>query len=549
MSKLSKRSLGLPSTGKCVYLDGWWDFSFEGGSWQKQPVPGCFDASGEYHFRKGRGTYRRQVECAGGLSELCCDGVGLRAEFFWDGEPIGQEFTAFTPVKLRFDAGAPGCHELQIVCDNTPEDTPEAQFRKEFEFYGYGGIYRPVSLRSLPSVYFSYVRVLPIPDDGSIVLHTELCGGTNPIEVLIDGHSCGTLPGPGEATIEVPNARLWSLEEPNLHHLELQCGQDIYTCRFGLRKIEAKNGRLLLNGQPMKVAGVNRHDLFPDTGAYVSPAQLRHDLTAIKSAGFNMIRGAHYSQSQAMLDLADELGILVWDEILGWEYPAESLANPEFQRRQCDALTRMIRASINHPCIVLWGFLNEAATDSPGARECIGKLCEVARALDPSRPLTYATMLPDKDICLDLIDVISLNIYPGWYFGTSFPFDGTFVRTYMEELLAKLRARPELAGKPLLISEIGGAALLGDHSGRRWSEEYQAKLVECAVRNALSLPECAGLLLWQFCDSPVEDGKWMMGRPRGYNNKGLVDEYRRPKLAWRLFPQLLEECGILTTNH
>ena len=526
-------------------LDGWWDFSFEGGPWQSQPVPGCFDATGEYHFKKGRGTYRRQVEWPGGLTELSCDGVGLRAVFLWDGQRIGEEFTAFTPIQLRFDAGSPGVHELQVICDNTVEDTPDAQFRKEFDFYGFGGVYRPISLRRLPSVFFDYVRVIPCPDNGSIALHIELGGGTQAIEVTIDGCPCGTLPGPGDATITVPQARLWSPQAPNLHHLRLQCGTDVYECRFGLRKIEAKNGVLYLNGQPMKVAGINRHDLFPDTGAYVSPAQLRHDLTAIKMAGFNMVRGSHYPQSQAMLDLADELGIMVWDETLGWEYPAEALGNAVFQRRQCDALTRMIRASVNHPCIVFWGFLNEAFTDSPEARECVGKLCQVARSLDPSRLLTYATMLPDKDLCLDLIDVVSVNIYPGWYSGAEYPFNGANVRTYIEELLAKLHSQPKLAGKPLLISEIGGAALIGDHSGRRWSEEYQAELVECAVRNALSLPDCAGLLLWQFCDSPAQEGKWMLSRPRGYNNKGLVDEYRRPKLAWSLFPQLLEECGIV----
>ena len=91
-----------------------------------------------------------------------------------------------------------------------------------------------------------------------------------------------------------------------------------------------------------------------------------------------------------------------------------------------------------------------------------------------------------------------------------------------------------------MISEIGAASFIGDHSRRRWSEEYHAQLVKCAVQHILDSDDFCGILLWQFCNSPVDDNSRIMMRPRGYNNKGLVDEYRQPKQAWKLFPEILK---------
>ena len=522
-----------------ISLDGMWDFTFENGSKTTLPVPGCFDASETYRYCKGKGSYSRKVN-GSGIMELTCDGLGLRADIFWDDRKIYSEVSAYTPFKICFDAGADREHELKIVCDNTIEDTPESEFRSFYDFYGFGGIYREITLRKLPETTFDYVRILSDIENGSIELYIELSGKEQEITVMIDDEICGKLPGSGDGVFQVPMPELWSPEKPHLHCLHLDCGCDHYKCRFGLRKIEGRDGRIFLNGQPLKLIGVNRHDVYPDSGAAVTKEQLYTDLQMIKNAGFNMIRGAHYPQSQMMLDIADELGLLVWDEILGWENPNESLNDPEFQRRQCDGLARMIKNSVNHPSVILWGFLNEAATNEVAARECIGKFYHKVRELDDSRLITFASMYGEKDVCLDLVDVISFNTYPGWYGGTNTFFEKTLVTDKLEELRAFVKADPKLSDKPILISEIGAASFIGDHSRKRWSEEYHAQLVECAVEYTLKSQDFSGILLWQFCNSPVDDNLRIMMRPRGYNNKGLVDEYRRPKEAWKLFPDILK---------
>lgn len=150
-------------------------------------------------------------------------------------------------------------------------------------------------------------------------------------------------------------------------------------------------------------------------------------------------------------------------------------------------------------------------------------------------------MFGDKDLCLDFVDVISFNTYPGWYNGTHTFFEDAIVTNALQDLHTFVRNEPALRDKPVIISEIGAASFIGEHSGRRWSEEYHAQLVECAVKWVLNNDDSSGILLWQFCNSPVDDNIRIMMRPRGYNNKGLVDEYRNPKMVWKLFPEILKK--------
>ena len=521
-----------------IKLNDIWDFSFNDGPQTSVTVPNCFDTLKEYQFKRGIGTYSQTVEASGQV-ELFYEALGLRAKIYWDENLIWEEKTPYTPNKIKFDAGSLQLHTLKIVCDNTIDDSCESEFRSFYDFYGFGGIFHNITLRKLPTTAFDYVKVIPNIENKSIDLQVKLFGPYEEIKVYIDDVFVGLLPETLTANIKVPNGKLWSPETPNLHKLTLISNLDTYTCNFGLRKIEAKDGKIYLNNQEIKLVGVNRHEVHPSCGAATSKEIILQDLKMIKAAGFNMIRGAHYPQCEDLLNAADSLGILIWNEIIGWGPTIESLINQEFQSRQCDSLTRMITTSINHPSIIMWGFLNEGATDKIEARPCVSLLYNTAKALDDSRLITYASMYGEKDLCLDLVDVVNFNTYPGWYGGTHTFFEQNLVIPKLNELLNFVKSNPSIANKPVIISEIGAAAFIGDHSKRRWSEEYQASLIECAVNYTLNNPDYSGILLWQFCNSPVDDNIRIMMRPRGYNNKGLVDEYRREKLAWKLFPKIL----------
>lgn len=125
--------------------------------------------------------------------------------------------------------------------------------------------------------------------------------------------------------------------------------------------------------------------------------------------------------------------------------------------------------------------------------------------------------------------------------GTYTFFDATIIKTELNRIADFVRNTPELADMPMIISEIGAAALPGDHSGRRWSEEYQSQLITAALEFVKNDSRYSGVIFWQFCNTPVDDNEKIMMRPGGFNNKGLVDEYRKPKLAWYDLKNMLKQ--------
>ena len=141
---------------------------------------------------------------------------------------------------------------------------------------------------------------------------------------------------------------------------------------------------------------------------------------------------------------------------------------------------------------------------------------------------------------MDIVDIVAMNPYPGWYdskWGCINTNDK--VKPRLQELSD---AMPK--DKPFLITEIGAEALLGfrDPLKTYWSEEYQAELLSECVEYALEHDDCAGISIWHFADTrSYVSGPHIFGRARGFNNKGILDEYRRPKLAWNAVTALLAD--------
>ena len=157
------------------------------------------------------------------------------------------------------------------------------------------------------------------------------------------------------------------------------------------------------------------------------------------------------------------------------------------------------------------------------------KQFEQIRRLDKSRPVTSASDRHYTDICLDMQDIISFNIYSGWYYDN--PIEGE-----LNKELAWIRTAGG-ENKPFIMSEFGAAAFYGhrDPSRRKWSEEFQCDLLEESLDVYMNHPDVSGVFIWQFCDCRVtEEGDWFFSRAGMRNNKGVVDMYRRPKLSYEI---------------
>ena len=537
-------------------LDGIWDFSFLGSDAPKlesvnpkgiacrelAAVPGCFDAAPKYAGRRGVGVYRRSVEAPAGVRlRLRIGALGLRGRILWDGREIGLNELPYSLQEYEFDSGSSSRHELVILIDNRLDFADTPLFHHFYDFYGYGGIYRSVELETLPEkARFGRVRVETLDLSGRVLVSGTLGGGFAEISAGFDGAAPKKVDAVfnGEEfsfEAKVPSPALWSPDSPNLHLITLKTGSDTVIERFGLRTIRCEKGELLLNGQPLRLRGYNRHDAHPQFGPAMPDELWIEDLQILRDLGCNFIRGCHYPQSQRFLDLCDQLGVLVWEESLGWGDSVEVQSDPKFRRLQVEQTVNMVKASINHPSVILWGFMNESGDDKEVGASLLRELAAAVRAVDRSRPVTSASMHIRTSIALDVFDVVSFNLYPGWYEGdnTADPRPLDRIAPTLDEVLARLNTK-ELRDKPLILSEIGAGAIYGwrDRVAGIWSEEYQADYLDAVCAYFRRKKRLTGLALWQFADGRTYAAGGVLGRPRAFNNKGTLDEYRRPKLAY-----------------
>ncbi len=200
-------------------------------------------------------------------------------------------------------------------------------------------------------------------------------------------------------------------------------------------------------------------------------------------------------------------------------------------------IREMIPAHYNHPSIYIWGILNECASKTEYGKERHTKQLSSIKELDQTRPHSFAGCKFKTDICFGLPDVVSYNIYPKWYHDTP-------VGEYLDDLYQWVQKETEGRGKPFLITEIGAGGIYGYRNPyhSKWTEEYQARTLEDQVRSVLEYQDCCGVYIWQFCDIRISE-EWFGTRPRTMNNKGIVDEYRRRKLAYDVVKKIFEEYG------
>ncbi len=540
-------------------LDGVWDFAFTEKGLEEldikninfdtaSSVPGCFDTLPEYYNFRGTGIYRRTVVC-GGLVRLFSGGVTLRGTVYFDGALIGNLEHPLTPEEMIFDAGERKEHTLIIAVENIFHEENSSMFHQYYDYYGFGGICREVTLEELPSCYMERISVIPLSYETGEVKVTVYFGGLLPengvISIQFDTEEKEekfSFSGEKFETVrKVPCHKVWSPETPFMHNVKIAIDGQEKKISFGIRVLSWKDGKLSINDKELKLIGYNRHDSHPQFGYAVPLTLAASDLHQIKSQGCNFIRGCHYPQSHGFLELCDRMGMLVWDETLAWGNKEEHLADPLFRQRQKEAARLMVRDSINHPSVIMWGFLNECASHTLPGYELISQLRQTILEEDTSRPITFASSRGTQELCLDLVDIVSYNAYPGWYLGINEARPFQLVASTFDELLAFAEEKGS-GNKPFIISEVGCAAIIGERNGERWSEDYQSELLSEVVKYTLNNEKVTGLAIWQFCNSRTYAAtSGIIVRPRALNNKGVVDEYRRPKLAYYTIKNMLKK--------
>ncbi len=544
-------------------LAGLWDFAFLGDVEFDEvdpadiafddvmAIPGNFDATPKYADAHGVGAYGLTVRVADAAPHrLILDGVHHVGRVFVDGQALGDHVGGYTRWEVDFTPAGAGEVRIVVLTDNRLGYDRCPLHLDYFDWYHFGGISRGAELHRLGELCIDRLRV--VTEDWQarrISVYVDFQGtskpGDTPLKMTVDGQAVAdetvTLDNRFarlKRTFELPGAALWSPDEPNLHDLHVTLGGDDMHERIGIRQVETAGQEIRINGQPVRLLGFNRHEAHPQFGCGLVDALRVADVQQLKEMGCNFVRGCHYPQDVRFLDLCDEMGICVWNESIGWQHTAEHLNDPRFVELQKLNAREMILAAQNRPSVILWGILNESHSHNADAQPGYAALLDNIRQLDPTRPVTYASNHPFEDLCYDLADVISINCYPGWY------SDGIDqVGPHLDRIVEHIDGPAGQSDKPLIISEIGAGAIYGwrDWNERRWTEQYQAKHLTEVIEHMFGRRDrFAGLAIWQYGDCRTEETK-AIGRPRQFNNKGVVDEYRRPKQAYFTVAELFEK--------
>ncbi len=498
-------------------------------------VPGDWNTQRpELYLYEGTVWYRQKFQASprpGTRTFLYFGAANYEAVVGLNGHPVAKHLGGYTPFNIEItDQVRSGENAVIVKVDNKRmfEGVPTVNS----DWWNYGGITRDVYLVTVPETFIREYSVQLSKDRSSIEGWVQLDGPAPAQRVSLDIDELGihepmTADASGKAAFRVAaKPQCWSPSDPMLYDVRISSETDEVRDRIGFRTIETQGTRILLNGEPIFCKGISIHEEIPapPSGRANGEADARILLGWAKELGCNFVRLAHYPHNEAMVRTAEEMGLLVWDEIpvywtIQWENPA-TYTNAEHQ------LTDMIIRDRNRANVIIWSVANETPR-LPARLEFLRKLIAKARELDGTRLVSAAmekenldeATLTVNDELLEYTDIISFNQYVGWYDGDSDKCDR--VRwTFPVE-------------KPVVITELGGGAKFGLHGDRteRFTEEYQDYLYQKNIGMLERIDALAGVSPWILKDfrSPR---RFLPGIQDDFNRKGLYSEKGERKQAF-----------------
>jgi len=446
------------------------------------------------------------------------------------------------------------------------------------DFNLYGGLYRYVNLRYVPEVSLEMVHVSPVTEkpynEAAVKIKARIYNPNNyvqPVDVNYEiTNPQGTKVASGTTTllawngfaeignITLSDPELWAPSNPALYNCKVTINMEgiehQLTEGFGIRDFEFfKNGPFYLNGERLFIKGTHRHEDHAGVGPAMTEDLMRQEMEMMKEMGVNFIRLGHYQQSGIILDLCDELGIMVWEEI---PWCRGGLGGEIFREQARRMLTNMIEQHYNHPSVIIWGLGNE--NDWPGdfdvfdeheIRAFMKELHDLSHQLDSSRK----TGIRRADFLKDVIDVYSPSIWAGWYRGIYQDYKPA-VEDWIQSVdhffhmewggdshPGRFNDKPEKDLGHIVPGEVderhgdfqmtGGlprASKDGD-----WSESYMVNLFDWHLKEMETMPNLTGAAQWPFKDfsTPLRPEN-----PVPYvNQKGVVQRDLTPKESFYVF--------------
>jgi beta-galactosidase len=545
--------------------DGAADMKFKDNLWPTVSVPHCWgweDAEQGREYYQGPGWYRRELNIgapdAGKRYFIRFEAAGSVADVYLNGHLLGEHRGAFGAVcfEITTNLSITGTNVLAVRVNNAPE--PDlAPLSGDFPVYG--GLYRPVHLivtgeenftltdHGSPGVAWLQTSVTetqavldvaaqisvrrdrkqPLTYVASVFDAGGNCVASNETGIIISAAT--NMTSPYWLRVVVPQPHLWNgRPDPYLYRavVELRSTNDVVDAveqPLGLRfySVDPDKG-FFLNGKPLRLLGVCRHQDRPDKGWALTEADQDEDIQLIKELGANVVRCAHYQHSDYFYGLCDKAGILVWAEIPQVNAVRDT---PEFENTSRSQLLDLIRQNINHPSIFAWSLFNEIGPGSDDPHHNLQDLKVVANGEDPTRPTIAATRTDKFPEMNKIPDWLGWNLYYGWYVGK---------KDDLGKWLDQYRNSSRHGG--FCLSEYGAGANIAQHeddpkqpkwSGQWHPEEWQNEFHEANWAAIKARPFVWGSFVWNLFDFTSYFRR--EGGLPGVNDKGLVTRDRQTK--------------------
>ncbi|TXT55595.1 MAG: hypothetical protein BAJALOKI2v1_640007 [Promethearchaeota archaeon] len=473
-------------------------------------------------------------------------GINYKAKIWLNDSYLGSHEGGFVPFSLKIDQkNLQEENFLAIYINNSRERSQIPDY--SFDWFNWGGIYRDVSLLSLDKNRVEKVKIKTIlksRQEARINISYKIMG-TFPIswEIVDQDYRKVLYKGTftkgedfGAFTLTIKNPYLWSPESPYLYHFRIfnsskKSSDPLYETNFGIREIEIEGIYVFLNKKRIVCKGVSLHEELLPFGRSIPYEKRMEDIKRMKSLGFNALRTAHYSHDEALLEIADKLGILILEEIPVY-WMCDYKSNKTF-KLAAKMIKTLIERDFNHPSVIWWSVGNEVPIERWECARFMRRLMNWARRFDDTRIITYASNKMICDLAKRHADVAAINAYFGWYYG------GT---NMISKILDIMRV-PVFNKKPWFYTEFGAGARYGFRSCLKnpikFSEENQLYILENSIKIFNSKDYLAGWFIWIYRDfrSFLRQNEYQ----QGFNRKGIVSEKNEPKLIYKRIPQIINQ--------
>ena len=555
-------------------------------------VPGDFNTQfDELIYYRDTVWYQREFDLETlkkGRYHLWFGGANYKTTIYLNGQAVAHQSGGYVPFSVDVTEYLVSKGNDLIVQVNNRLDGDTVPTERT-DWWPYGGLTRDVILVHTPSAYLVNATVRLNDDRSTVAGQVTTIGMKAGSEIVmslpeLDVHATAETDESGVARFSFPaDVALWSPSNPKLYEVHITSDTDRIHDRIGFRTITVEGTTIVLNGDPIRFKGISTHEepIGRDGAAY-SRADMDALFAEAKALGVNFVRAAHYPYSRHAARAADEMGLLLWEEVpiywnINWQ-------NPETLRIARDQVARLVQRDWNRASVVVWSVANETTYSEP-RMAFLNRLIEDVRELDDSR-LVSAALLGDTrrelqhvvtylaanglvsdipsdaeklifeqvinaageyapepnsqfnlvitDPLGDLVDLVSYNEYFGWYY-SRFIADQTGVseRT-IRQLMLELMPNVTLASafdKPMFISEFGAGAKAGMRGEGVWTEDYQADVYRAQFKMISNSPQVQGMTPWI-----LKDFRAMLRSLGGVqdfrNRKGLIDENGRRKQAF-----------------